>query len=72
MKTAKELMEIVSCGGGVIIDSSVETKALLEIASYASDNRSRVIIKGAGSKSTEDLKEIASYGKGAVIFDFTE
>ena len=72
MKSTKDLKEIVSYGGGVIINASRSTEDLKEIASYARGKGSRVIIKGAQQKSTEDLKEIASYGGGAVIFDFIE
>ncbi len=72
MKTTQDLIQIVSYGGGVVIDSSKTTQDLIQIASYAAGKGSRVIIKGAGNKTTQDLIQIASYGKGTIIFDFTE
>ncbi len=71
MKTTADLVQIVSYGGGIIVDASKTTADLVQIASYAAGKGSRVIIKGAGSKTTADLVQIASFGKGAVIFDFT-
>jgi hypothetical protein len=72
MKSTQDLIQIVSYGGGVVLDSRKSTQDLIQIASYAAGKGSRVIIKDAGKKSTQDLIQIASYGKGAVIFDFTE
>lgn len=72
MKTIDDLIQIASCGGGIVIDANRTTQDLMRIASYAAGKGSRVIIKGASSKPTRDLEEIAHSGKGAVIFDFTE
>jgi len=72
MKTTNDLVEIVSFGGGIVIDSSKTTDDLVKIASFAAGKGSRVVIKNAGSKTTDDLVKIASFGKGAVLFDFTD
>jgi hypothetical protein len=72
MKSTQDLIQIVSFGGGVVIDASKPTPDLVQIASFAAGKGSRVVIKGASRKSTQDLVQIASFGKGAVIFDFTE
>lgn len=48
------------------------TQYRIQIASFAAGKGSRVIIKNAGQKSTQDFVQISSFGKGVVIFDFTE
>jgi hypothetical protein len=35
MKTTEDLIQIVSYGGGIIVDSSKTTQDLVQIASYA-------------------------------------
>lgn len=71
MKNTQDLIQIVSFGGGIIIDSTKSTQDLIQIVSFAANKGSRVIIKNAGNKSTQDLVQIASFGKGVVVFDFT-
>jgi hypothetical protein len=72
MKSTQDLIQIVSFGGGAIIDAtSKSTQDLIQIASFAGGKGSRVLIKNANTKSTQELVQIASFGKGVVIFDFT-
>lgn len=51
MKSTQDLIQIVSFGGGVIVNSSMSTQDLVQIASFAAGKGSRVVIKGAGRKS---------------------
>ncbi len=68
-KTKDEIIQIVSYGGGVSIDGSAfSTDELVQIVSYAQE-KSRVIIRNIGSKSTDDLINIASYGIGKVVLE---
>ena len=72
MPSAEDLAKIVSYGGGIVIDSSLPTDSLVKIVSQARSAGSTVVIKSAERKSPEELKRIASYGRGCVIFDLTE
>jgi hypothetical protein len=72
MRSTQDLVQIVSNGGGVIVNSSTPTRDLVQIVSNAVGNGGRVIIKGAVGMVQQDLVQIASNGRGVVIFDFTE
>jgi hypothetical protein len=72
MKSTEDLILIVRSGGSVVIDASMTTQELAEIAYQAAGKGGRVIIKGASRKATPHLVQIASQAKGAVIFDLTD
>ena len=72
-KPTADLIQIVTFGGGVVLDGrSTSTEDLCKIASFAAGKGSRVIVKSAGDKPTADLVRIATFGQGVVILDFTE
>ena len=72
-KSAADLKEIASSGGGFIIDASnFSTAALKEIASCAASGQGYIILKNTRSLSHAALKEISASGKGHTIFDFMD
>ena len=73
MKTTSELMNIVSSGGGVIIDGKKKTTSeIMNIVSMAKSHKAQVIVKNASSKTTSELMNIAAMGPGLVTFDLSE
>lgn len=72
MKTADEIVRMVTTGGSVIVDASQPTEDLLRIAGAAERRGGKIIIRGAHRKPTDELVRIASVGKGNVTFDLTE
>ena len=70
-KTTDQLLEILSAGGGIIIDASKTTEQLVRLAAAAAHAGALMIVKNAGTKTTQQLVEIAASGKGRVIFDLT-
>jgi len=70
-KTTDQLCQIVSHGGGLIINgSSMTTDQLAQIASHGREN-TNIIVKNVSAKTTDQLCQIASHGKGCVIFDLS-
>lgn len=72
MKSMDDIVWIINSGGGVIVDSSMTTDALVKLARLAADKKCTVIVKNAGEKTTDHLIRIASHGKGSVILDLTD
>ena len=72
MKSTADIVRIINFGGGVIVDASIGTDNLVKIASHAASSGGRVIVKNANKKLTDHLVRIASFGKGAVMFDLTK
>lgn len=73
MKSTAELVQIVSFGGGLVLDAGTKSAdELVQIASFAAGKGSRVFLKNVATKSTAELVRIASFGKGVVVFDLTE
>jgi hypothetical protein len=73
MPSVQDLKDMVSRGGGMILDSSqVPITDLKDIASRASSSRALITIRKAGRLSTPDLKDLASRGSANIIFDFSE
>ena len=71
-KTTEQIIQIVSAGGGVIIDGSQPIDELVQIAAAASGSGATVIIKNADEKTTLRLTEIGAAGQGNVILDLTQ
>jgi hypothetical protein len=71
-KTAEQLIQIVTAGGGVIIDGSQTINELVQIAAAASGSGATVIIKNAGAQTTRRLTEISAAGRGNVILDLSQ
>ena len=68
--TDDQLAQVVSSGGGVIIDSDDFTIDQLKRIAYSTREKgATVIVRNCGSKSTDELKQIGSSGKGHVIFE---
>jgi len=70
-KTTEQLLQIVTAGGGIIIDGSQPIDELVQIAAAASGSGATVIIKNADTKTTHRLTEISAAGRGNVILEFT-
>lgn len=69
-KTISDLEQIVSVGGGIIIDAKGRiTKDLIKIASFAAESRATVVIKNASPKTTNELMQIGAAGRGTVMFE---
>jgi len=66
----KDLLKIVSSGGGIRINGAdIETADLTQIAFTAKNAEASVYIFGMKNRSTVDIVEIANTGKGYVIFE---
>ena len=65
------LKEIIASGGNIVVDTSIPSTLLKELAALAAKNRVRLVIRKAGDTPTTLLKEIARAGQGYVTFDFT-
>lgn len=71
MRSAEELQIVASYGGGLVIDASKYMPTdLLKIAAHAAHGGASLTLRNCGHLSPNDLNSIASYGKGAVVFDF--
>jgi len=71
-KTTEQLIQIVTAGGGIIIDGSQPIDELVQIAAAAAGSGATVIIKNADAKTTHRLTEVAAAGRGNVIMDLTQ
>lgn len=69
-KTTDQILQIISCGGGVSVDGeSKTTDQLKQIAAYAKQIGVTIIIRNANSKTTDQLKQIAAFAPGKIIFE---
>ncbi len=63
MKTIEDLVQIVSHGGGVIVDSTLSTDDLVKLASYGA-GKSHIVIRGANRKTLTISSRLCSLAKG--------
>lgn len=69
-KTIEQVVQIIDSGGGVILDAKGRgTERLVEVAAAAVRSDVKVILRNAGAKTTDQLVEIATAGKGRVVFE---
>ena len=69
-KPLQDLIRIIASGGGLSFNASAfATTDLVSIAATASSNSPIVTMKGIGSRETHELIQIASNGRGRVVFE---
>ncbi|MDN0082407.1 hypothetical protein QU487_06520 [Crenobacter sp. SG2305] len=72
MLTSEQLKLLAGQGGGFIIRASdYSAEDLKHIAGFAASSGARLTFKSCGHLSPTDLNQIAGFGQGAVVFDFT-
>ena len=68
-KPLQDIIRIVGSGGGLTFNASAfSTKDLVTIAANASSNSPIVTLQGIGGRPTAELIQIASNGRGRVVF----
>ena len=69
-RSITDLKEIVRLGGGLSLDAgSRPTADLKELARQTKVSGAKLIIRNAGVKTINDLKDIARQAPGQVIFE---
>ncbi len=69
--TIDQLKQIVSAGGGLVIDASTMTFNQLKDISSAANNGARITIKSISSLTAGQLIELATLAPGMIVFDQT-
>lgn len=67
---ANQVLKIIAEGGGCILDTEdFSNEQLIEIAEAALQHEVTVIFRNAKILSVDQLRRVAKYGRGRVIFD---
>jgi hypothetical protein len=70
--TNEQLKQIVSAGGGLVLDASTFTlNQLREIVSAAPPAKASITIKNLSGLTAAQLHELASLAPGLIVFDLT-
>jgi hypothetical protein len=70
-KSKEQIIKLIGLGASVIVDGSMTTEALVQIATEAAKKRVAITIHHAGTKTIEALEKIAKVGAGYVTLDLT-
>ncbi|MDB5257624.1 MAG: hypothetical protein JWM14_2319 [Chitinophagaceae bacterium] len=69
-RSTTDLKEIVRLGGGLSLDANTKSTADLKLLAIQTKvSGATLIVRNAGIKSTNDLKDIARLAPGRVIFE---
>ncbi len=70
--THEQIQQIVSAGGGLVVDASTLTfSQLREIAAAAQTGKAPITIKSLAALTAAQLTELAGLAPGLVVFDLT-
>jgi hypothetical protein len=70
--TSEQLQQVVSAGGGLVIDGSTMTLSQLrQVVSTASINKATITVKRTSGLTAAQLAELAALAPGLVVFDLT-
>jgi hypothetical protein len=69
-RSTEDLMKIAAFGGGFTINGGPRsTEDLMKIAARSATKGARITFTGMGSRTTEELIQIAALGQGCIVFD---
>jgi hypothetical protein len=70
--TSEQLKQIVSAGGGLLIDASTVTLSQLrDIVSVASANKASITVKNVSGITAAQLRDLATLAPGLIVFDLS-
>jgi hypothetical protein len=69
--TIEQMKQIVSAGGGLILDASTLSFNQLKDICSAANKGARIIIKGISGLTAGQLIELATLAPGVIVFDQT-
>jgi hypothetical protein len=67
-----QLKQIVSTGGGLVIDASTMTfNQMRDIAAAANNGKAKIMVKNLSSLTAVQLVELSKLAPGLIVFDQT-